>query len=291
MAEDPSAVSLAIIGAGKVGTAIAVLLRRAGHRIVAVSGREATKERADRYLPGVPLLQADEAATAADIVIIGVPDDAVSSLASSLSGSLEGRWVAHLSGSLGLGALEEPERTGARPFLIHPLQTCPDVERAVQRIPGSAIAVTSRDEEGFRLGERLATAMEGHPFRLNDEMRALYHAAAVFASNYLVANEAIAERLLALAGVPDARAAMMPLVRATVENVDDLGPATALTGPAVRGDAGTIRRNLEALGSQDPDLVATYVQMARASLSLAAAAGRLSGEKLRAVEEELSRWS
>ncbi len=184
--------------------------------------------------------------------------------------------MAHLSGSLGLDALQSAAVAGARILAIHPLQTFPDVGSALERLRGCSIAITADDEEGYLLGERLAGDLEGVPFRLSDELRPLYHAAAVFASNYLVTASAIAESLFAEAGVPDPARAMAPLQRATLENVERLGPARALTGPAVRGDAGTIRRNLEALEAHAPELVPAYVAMARATLDLAERSGRLS---------------
>jgi predicted short-subunit dehydrogenase-like oxidoreductase (DUF2520 family) len=282
--------SVSVIGAGRVGTAVAVLLARAGYKIAAVSGRDSTPARAARYLPGVPVMSAEEAARAGDVAIVGVPDDAIPSVSREIAGSLDGRWVSHLSGACRLDALDPAVVAGARPFLMHPLQTCPDVDRAILRIPGSAFAVTARDEEGAALGSRLAGAVGGRPFSLSDEKRALYHAAAVFASNYLVTDEAIAEGLFALAGVPDPLGAMLPLVRATVGNVEELGAGSALTGPAVRGDTGTIRRNLEALRQNEPSRIASYVEMARVALALAAGAGRISDERRRTVEEELDLW-
>ena len=153
------------------------------------------------------------------------------------------------------------------------------------------IALAADDEAGFFVAERLADDLMGVAFRLADEHRALYHAAAVFASNYVVAATAVAEQLLAAAGVPDPAAAMGPLQRATVENVASLGPAAALTGPAVRGDAGTIERNLEALSRALPWAVPPYVEMARVALDLARRSGRLDDRRRVAVEEVLARWS
>ena len=129
------------------------------------------------------------------------------------------------------------------------------------------------------------------PFRLADELRPLYHAAAVFASNYVVATSALAVRLLGEADVADPVAAMAPLQRATLENVHELGPAAALTGPAVRGDAGTIAGNLDALATHAPDAVAPYVAMARVALDVAVTAGRLDATRRAAVEEVLARWT
>jgi predicted short-subunit dehydrogenase-like oxidoreductase (DUF2520 family) len=285
---------VAVVGAGRVGTALAVLLRRAGHAVTAVSGRDATPARAERYLPGVPVLPAVEVASSADLVLLGVPDDALPDTALMLAETATFRpdaWVVHVSGASGLEVLAPVVAAGARRLAIHPLQTVPDVEGALERIPGSAVAVTADDEEGERLGERLTLDVGGRPFRLADERRPLYHAAAVFASNYVVTAAGVAEELFREAGVPDPRAALLSLARASLDNVARLGPADALTGPAVRGDAGTVARNLEALRAAAPHAVAGYVELCRLALDLGARGGRLSPEGRAAVEEVLASWT
>ena len=285
---------VAVVGAGTLGTAIAVLLEAEGHQVVGVSGREGTRRRVSAHLPRASFLEPAEAAAAAELVVIGTPDDVIEPIAEALAAAAAvgpGTWVAHLSGSLGLDVLRPAVAAGARVLAIHPLQTFPDVSTALSRLPGCAIAVTANDEEGLRLGERLAGDLGGVPFRLSDELRPLYHAAAVFASNYLVTASAIAESLFAAAGVPDPARTMAPLQRATLDNIQRLGAASALTGPAVRGDAGTIRRNLEALERHAPEQIAPYVAMARATLDLAERSGRLPAGSRAGVEDVLDRWS
>jgi predicted short-subunit dehydrogenase-like oxidoreductase (DUF2520 family) len=284
---------VAVVGAGRVGTAMAVLLGRAGHAIRAVAGGEATRDRAARYLPGVPVLSNEDAARSASVVLLGTADAAIEPVCTSLAlaGVLgSGQTVAHLSGATGLGALGTAEAAGAGVLSVHPLQTCPDVDAALARIPGSAFAVTARDPEPLEVGMRLAADAGGRPFPLEDAMKPLYHAAAVFASNYLVAISALAEDLDGVAGIPDARSALAPLRRATLENVETVGPSAALTGPAVRGDAVTVERNLRALGEHAPHAVRAYVALADLALDLASAAGRLSRQSRISVEEVLARW-
>lgn len=285
---------IAIIGAGRAGTALAVLWRLAGHRIVAISGREATVERAARHLPGVPILDAADAARDAELVVAGVPDDLIASTVQELVGAgaiVEGRWVAHLSGATPLSALDVAREAGGRRLGLHPLQTFPDVDAALERIPGCTVAVGADDEEGFFVVERLAEDLEGRPFRLPDENRAAYHAAAVFASNYLVAATWVAEELLAIAGVPDPTGALASLQQATLANVATTGPLDALTGPAVRGDAGTIEQHLAALAAMAPWAVDAYVEMARVALDMSVRSGRLSDDGRAGVDEVLARWT
>jgi predicted short-subunit dehydrogenase-like oxidoreductase (DUF2520 family) len=287
-------VKVAVVGAGTVGTAIGVLLERAGHRIVGLAGRAETRRRASTYLPGAPILEPVEAAAAAELVVIGTPDDVIQQTVEALAAAAAvgpGTSVTHLSGSLGLDVLRAAGDSGARILATHPLQTFPDVDSALERFPGCSIAITAADDEGYVTGERLAGDLHAIPFHLADELRPLYHSAAVFASNYLVTASAIAESLFAAAGVPDPARAMAPLQRATLQHVERLGPSEALTGPAVRGDAGTIRRNLEALERHAPGLVPSYVAMARATLDLAGRSGRLPPGSRVAVEDVLASWS
>jgi predicted short-subunit dehydrogenase-like oxidoreductase (DUF2520 family) len=284
---------IAIIGAGRVGTAVAVLLGRAGHLIVAAAGRTQTAARVATWLPDVPFLSANEAAAIGEVVILSVPDDALVPVASELAaaGSVAaGTWVVHVSGAAGLDVLEPLHCAGARRLALHPLQTFTDVEAAIAALPGCHVAVTADDDDGLELGRRLAADLGATPFRLADDRRPLYHAAAVFASNYLVATSGVAERLFAEAGVPEPLAAMRPLQETTLANVVRLEPGGALTGPALRGDASTVERNLDALATSAPETVAAYVTMCRVALDLAERTGRLDASGRRAVEAVLERW-
>ena len=262
---------------------------------MAVSGRGPTRDRAARFLPDVPVVEPSEVARRADdLVIVAVPDDLIATIVDGVAADgafSAGRWVAHLSGATPLAALDAAREAGARRLGLHPLQTFPDPAAGIERIPGSAMAVAADDDEGLFVAERIAEDLMTVPFRLADAHRALYHAAAVFASNYVIAATAVAEELLAAAGVPDPIGAMRPLQRATVENVASMGAAAALTGPAARGDAGTIERNLDALAEDLPWAVPSYVEMARVAVDLAVREGRLTAERRAAVEDVLSGWS
>ncbi len=286
--------NVSIVGAGRVGTAVAVLLTRAGHRIVAVSGRGPSRDRASRFLPDVAFLEPEEAVRAGELVVIAVPDDEIPGIVARCADAgafRSGQWVVHLSGAAGLDVLAPARAAGARPLALHPLQTFPDVAGALDRIPGCPMAITADDPEGFLVGERIADDLGTHPFRLEDRVRPLYHAAAVFASNYLIVASGIAEELFRAAGVPDPLHAMLPLQRASLGNVERLGPTRALTGPAVRGDATTIERNLTALRESASHAVPAYLALCRLALDTGSASDRLSAEGRAAVEEVLARWS
>ncbi len=226
-------------------------------------------------------------------MILATPDNLIEAMASSLADEAalgEGQTAIHLSGATSLDALSAPRAAGAEVLSVHPLQTFPDVDAALARIPGSGIAVTALSEAGYVLGERLAREVGGRPFRLADEAKPLYHAAAVFASNYLVAITALADELFRDAGLSEPADLFLPLQRATLDNVAAMGPPAALTGPAIRGDAGTVAANLEALAKHAPEAVPAYVALADVALHLAHRSGRLSTEAWTAVEKVLDPW-
>jgi predicted short-subunit dehydrogenase-like oxidoreductase (DUF2520 family) len=288
---------VAVIGAGRVATAFAVLWERAGYSVVAVSGREATRKRAATYLPGArfyPLEEADEGARMAELVVLGVPDDLIAETCARLAdrGAFAAEHhVLHLSGSLGLDVLSSARASGAKVLSLHPLQTFPDLEAGLARLPGSSIAVTAPDDQRLIYGEDLARAVGGRPFRLAERAKPLYHAAAVFCANYLVAVEGMAEHLFRLAGLEDPLSAFEPLARAAFDSTFATGPGVALTGPAARGDAGTIARNLSALADRAPEAIPAYVALARLAVQLALRSGRLGVEGQTQVEEALGRWT
>jgi predicted short-subunit dehydrogenase-like oxidoreductase (DUF2520 family) len=280
------------VGAGRVATALGVLWQRAGHRVVAASGRDASRERLAAYLPGTafepnPALTA----AAADTVVLGVRDDLISTMCSQVAGGLRpGARVLHLSGSVPLSALAMAREAGASALSLHPLLSFPDVATGIERLPGSGIAVTAETDADGSFGQGLARDAGARPFALPDVVKPLYHAGAVFASNYLVAVEALAEQILSAAGVDGAPSYLEPLARSAFDRAFALGPEAALTGPAVRGDAGTIERNLGALASAVPGAVASYVALADAATALALAAGRIDEEQRARVGKALDPW-
>jgi len=154
---------------------------------------------------------------------------------------------------------------------IHPLQTIVEPERAPARLQGSWAAVEGMPR-AVEVAERLAQDIGMRPFRIATKAKAIYHAGAVFASNYLVVVEAIAQRLLRHAGMTDADAwaALRPLVEGTFENLGRIEPKDALTGPVARGDTATIMRHIESLTFDDGKL---YRELGRAALELAQKSG------------------
>jgi predicted short-subunit dehydrogenase-like oxidoreductase (DUF2520 family) len=207
---------------------------------------------------------------AAAIVVLAVPDDAIAPLARALArqgGIGAGQVVLHLSGLLGQGALEALSATGAALGSLHPLQTLVEPERAPEHLRGAWAAVEGMPR-AVAAAEGLARDVGLHPFRLRAEDKPRYHAGAVFASNYVVVMEAIAQDLLRSAGLSDPEAwdALVPLVLGTVDNLRVQPPLAALTGPVARGDAETVTRHLEVLTGGYREL---YRQLGTVALDLA----------------------
>jgi predicted short-subunit dehydrogenase-like oxidoreductase (DUF2520 family) len=192
------------------------------------------------------------AATDVDVVIVAVPDDAVGTVASMIDARREVA-VVHLAGSLGLDVLDAHPRRAA----VHPLVALPNAELGAERLlAGAWFAVA-----GDAMARRIVDDLGGHAFEVDDAHRAEYHAAAVIASNHVVALLGQAERVAVAAGVPFV--AYLDLVRATIDNVAELGPRDALTGPAARGDWTTIDRHLAALAPDEREAYEAMVKLAR----------------------------
>jgi len=274
---EPARVTVGVIGPGRAGAGLALALTRAGHRVF-LHGRRVRAVPAPLALTvaadGTPPPWIGQVA----VLLLAVRDDAVQPLAQTLAdaGSIaESHVILHLSGVLGQEALAPLLPTRAALGSMHPLQTIADAERAPERLVGAWAAVEGMPR-AVEAAEAIARAVGLRPFRVAPKVKAVYHAGAVFASNYFVVVEAVAQRLLRHAGLTDEDAweALRPLVRGTLENIERDGPAAALTGPVRRGDVDTIARHLEALTMDDAIL---YRELGRAALELAQKRGMDDG--------------
>jgi predicted short-subunit dehydrogenase-like oxidoreductase (DUF2520 family) len=237
--------SIAVVGAGRLGTALAAALRAAGLAVDGPLGRGAAPDAA--------------------IVLLCVPDGEIAAAAGAIA---SGPLVGHCSGATGLAALD-----GHEAFALHPLMTVTH-ESPPEVFAGAGCAIDGSTPRALAVAEDLAERLGMRPTRVRDEDRAAYHAAASIASNFLVALEGGAERLAATAGVD--RALLAPLVRTAVEDWAALGPERALTGPIVRGDEATVARQRAAVAERTPELVALFDALAEATRALAGRANAAS---------------
>ncbi len=280
-----------IVGTGRVGTALGRALAAKGWAPRALCDRDPKAARESRRLIGGGTATTDlrKAEAAGGLVLITVPDEAVAAVASSLARTgvrWSGRVVLHTSGILPARILEPLRKKGASVASAHPAQAFPRKDLD----PGHFKSVfwgLEGDEEGVRTALFMVRALRGRALLLAEEDKPLYHAACSLASNALVALERTASRLLAGTGIAEAWAAavLWPLVQGTLQNVKGLGWDKALTGPIARGDEGTVRKHLEALGSH-PEVLEIYRALGKAALA-GMAKGSLPAAKLRRLERLL----
>ncbi|MHC0431864.1 Rossmann-like and DUF2520 domain-containing protein [Streptomyces sp. O3] len=276
----PARLTVGVVGAGRVGPALAASLKLAGHRPVAASGvSEASVRRAAVLLPGVPLVPPAEVFARADLVLLTVPDDTLPGLVEGLAetGAVRpGQLVAHTSGRYGARVLDPVLRSGGLPLALHPAMTFTGTPVDVQRLAGCSFGVTAPDE--LRLAaEALVIEMGGEPEWIEEAARPLYHAALALGANHLVTLVAEAMDLLHKAGVEAPDRMLGPLLGAALDNALRSGDG-ALTGPVARGDAGTVAAHVAQLREHAPGTVAGYLAMARATADRALAHGLLKPE-------------
>ena len=265
--------TIAIIGPGRAGSALGRALRSAGYPIAAIGGRNPDNVRNLAEELGARACQSPATAIdLADLTILAVPDDVILSLATDMVDSLcsaAGRSVVHLSGAQDRAALRPlAEQAGLRTGVFHPLQTFRRGAQAAENVAGTYFGIDAEPQFRDQLTQ-LALGIGGHPFDLSGIDRALYHAAAVFAANYPTTLLAEAIALASQAGLEaeTARQGMTTLLAGAVKNLSELTPAEAITGPASRGDQGTIQRHLDAL-KKDPELQRLYQLLAERTKQL-----------------------
>ena len=205
-----------------------------------------------------------------EIVLVATPDDAIRTAAAALlaqGGVQPAQAVLHLSGLLDRSALAPLEATGAALGSFHPIQTIADPRTAPARL-SNAWAALEGDPRALTAGERLAAILGMQTVRIDGALKPLHHAAAVLVANYTVTLAALAERLARAAGVPAELAGRIyhPLLEGAVQNLADISPAAALTGPVARGDVETVRRHLALLPA---DVGRTYRVLGLEALALA----------------------
>ncbi|HEV2889813.1 MAG TPA: DUF2520 domain-containing protein [Frankiaceae bacterium] len=290
MSNDRPRLSVGVVGIGRVGSALAVALARAGHPVVAVSGvSDASRRRAAERLPSADVLPADEVVALADLVLLTVPDDALEGIVQGLAdvGAFRrGQFVVHTSGRHGLGVLAPATRAGALPLALHPVMTFAGGAEDAERIAGTSFGVTA-PEELRAVGETLVVEMGGEPVYVPEELRVLYHSALAWGANYLTTLVTTAADLLRAAGAEHPELLLAPLLGAALDNALRRGDA-ALTGPVSRGDAGTVTEHLRALRATAPEVVPAYVALARLTADRALRDGRLDPRRAEALLDVLA---
>ncbi|RTZ93763.1 MAG: DUF2520 domain-containing protein [Deltaproteobacteria bacterium] len=281
---------IVIVGAGKVGTALAVLLQKAGHSVTGIASRtlESAQKAADRLSP-IPRAadSAVELTPGADIILITTRDDVIREVCEAIArsgGFRAGQVALHVSGSLPSSILSAARDEGCFIGSMHPLQSFADVDVAIKTLAGSYFCLEG-DGEAVDVARGLAMALDGQVMTIRTEDKPVYHAAAVIASNFFVSIIDMSLRFYEAIGIDREKglAALMPLIEGSLNNIRELGPVKALTGPIARGDAGVVASHLKAISSLTPEDAPAYKALARLNVGVGLAKGTLKEDAAREI--------
>jgi predicted short-subunit dehydrogenase-like oxidoreductase (DUF2520 family) len=280
---------LGFIGAGTVGTALAVRLQSQDYQLAAVSSRSRTSaEKLALAAGGCRVFDTNQGvADSAELVFVTTPDDTITPVVSAVQWH-SGQSVVHCSGADSTEALAPALKSGARVGVLHPLQTFASVSQAIENIPGSTFALEAEEPLLSTLKD-MAGALGGSWIVLKASDKVIYHAAAVIVCNYLVTLLKLSTDLWQTFSIPadQATQALLPLVRGTINNIDNLGIPGCLTGPISRGDSGTVTKHLDALLKLAPAMVPTYCELGIKTIPIALAKGKINKHQAQELESIL----
>jgi predicted short-subunit dehydrogenase-like oxidoreductase (DUF2520 family) len=265
--------SVGFIGAGKVGTALAAGLSKGGYSVFAVTDTnpQAAETFAHR-IPGCRVFKDGQLiADKADHIFITTPDDYIQKVASQFTWH-PNQSVVHCSGAASTDILESAERFGAMVGSFHPCQAFAGVDQAIENLPGSTFAIEA-EKSLLDMLKDMASSIGCDWIVLKPGDKALYHAAAVFVSNYAVALLKVATDLFQNFDVSPSKATkiLMPLIQGNLNNMKNLGLPQCLTGPIARGDMGTIEKHITALRDKAPSLLNLYAELGLQTVPIARA--------------------
>ncbi len=276
----PARLAVGVIGTGRVGAVLAAALEVVGHRVAAVSAvSDSSRGRAAALLPQAEVMAPPAVAQQSELLLVTVPDDVLPGLVEGLVAAdaiPPGQLLVHTSGRYGVRVLDPATRTGALPLALHPAMTFTGRREDIARLVGCSFGVTA-PEPLHPIAEALVVEMGGEPQWVEEDRRALYHAALANGANHLTTLVAESLDLLRQCGVQDPARLLAPLLGAALDNALRSGDA-ALTGPVARGDAGTVAAHIAELRRVSPQALAAYVAMARLTADRALAAGLLRPE-------------
>lgn len=278
-----SGAGIFVIGPGRIGKALAYLFNEAGYELLGAAVRSDTNPRDEEGLSIFPLVTEfpGKIIKKADIILITTPDDQMESVCRELFiGQLisEGAVLIHTSGYHSSSILNKGPGN-YHVLSMHPLQSVPDWKAGLEALPQAKFFLEG-DEKGLQAGKELVESIGASWVVIQEEKKKLYHAAAVIFSNYLTGLVNLGLSVYKRAGIDDEEGleAALPLMEGTLENIKDLGPAGALTGPIARGDVGTVLGHLEALREHGVELLPYYIVLGQLTLDLAREKGLAEGK-------------
>jgi len=286
--------TVALIGAGSAGGAMAVALYRTGYPIVAVASRQLASAQRCGELVAASWVGTDIVAAAgrAEIVMIATPDHAIEQCCNDIAaadGFKPGQLVVHLSGALSSQVLHSAASAGANTLSLHPAQTLVDPLQGAELLKSCWFCLDG-DDAAIDQGTQIVNDLSAMSFAISQEKKGLYHAALSLSCNYLTTLQAIAVELLAETGISrkDALSLLLPLIQGSVKNLSMMGLPNALTGPISRGDSATVEEHLHALKTVPEDYLSVYKLMGLQALKIARAKNKMNAGSAPLIEKQLS---
>lgn len=287
---------IAIIGAGKVGTAIGYLLSRRGYHIVGVASRtlRSSKKAISFIGQGAASNDLGKIAGQANIIFITTSDEAIENVCKKLASSaslVQGTFIFHTCGALPSSILNSAKKVGLYIGSIHPLQSLADVKEAVKRLRGSYFCIEG-DKKALKVAKKIVSDLQGRCFTVKADRKPLYHAGAAVVSNFLVSTINFGLELNEAAGIKKKPAlkALMPLIHGTIGNIEKIGIPSALTGPIARGDAEIVSQHLKTIFKEKKEFLDLYSELGRHTVKIAEKKGTLNKQKAREILSLLNQY-
>jgi predicted short-subunit dehydrogenase-like oxidoreductase (DUF2520 family) len=283
--------TVGIVGLGRIGTALAVFLGRHGYSVQIVRREQRLQTVCPTNDSEFIVTTLEKAAQNTDVIFITTPDDIIAEIVSKLQLiDIKCTAVLHMSGSLSSEILLPLKERGIVIGSLHPLQSFPNAKQAVENLPGSYFTFEG-DKSLLPWISELIDSFEGVLKVLpSTESKAIYHAGAVIVSNYLVGLAQLGSECLEKAGFrsEEAREALLPLMRGTMNNLLVMPPEQALTGPVSRGDVGVIRSHLSAFKQNYSEALPAYLALASVLASISVQSGKISEDKYKELIQLLN---
>ncbi len=277
---------IGIIGAGKVGFTLALALSKAGYTVNAVSSRSiASAYKLGDKLPSAVVFEVPQGVVnACDLIFITTPDSAIGDVVIPITGR-PGLMICHVAAAIPVEILDPLRTQGAVTGVFHPLQSIGSSNADI--LPGITFAIEAEDPL-FKILREMAVRLGGRVIELKGNDRVLYHASAIMASNYLVTLVSLAAGLWKGFGTQEqAIRALTPLIRGTLDNIEEIGIPDCLTGPISRGDVETIEKHISVIKESVPQTLDLYRLLGLKTIPIAAAKGSIDAAKAAELKEIL----
>ncbi len=283
---------LGFIGAGKVGTALAVRLSGKGYPVAAVYdvNSEAAQNFAEAISGCKVVSKTQDVADAADLVFITTTDNLITTVANEVKWRA-GQSAVHCSGANTVALLESAQKAGALVGVFHPGQSFADKKQAIENIPGATFDIEA-EEPLLSTFKELATALDGYWIEIKPEDKPVYHVAVEFTSLFVMLLFRLAAQMMQTMDIPTEQAARvaLPMLRGTANIIETFGTSRPLTGPADRGDDETIKKHIDGLKRLFPKGLPLYRELVRQNITFSIEHGLIDQKKAEEIQAILKQY-